>query len=59
MNADLIGLFLKNAIQNAMKDGGNTLVQELAEALNPEQLDYLIKTLAKVRDKKRGTINAR
>lgn len=57
MNQDLAALFLKQALQNAMKEGGNKLFEELSEALDPVQLDYLIRTLTKVRNRKLNVVN--
>lgn len=55
-NSDFAVFFLKNAVSNAMKEGGSQLIEELAQALNVEQLDFLIKKLTKVQNSKKNVV---
>jgi predicted transcriptional regulator len=59
MTNEFLKMFLKNAVDKSIKEGGSTLIQELAEALSAEQIEKLVGLLNEVKKKKSTIIEAK
>lgn len=57
MLRDIAAQYFRMAMMEAMREGSATLVEELSEALTPEQLKWLIERLEGVRKKKQTVID--
>lgn len=51
--------FIAEALNKAMKSGGEAFIESLAESLTTQQLESLQKALTRILDKRKSTIDAK
>lgn len=56
-NSDFVAFALRNMVQNAMRSGGNQFLEDAANLLTVEQLEYLKRIISRVLDKKKNTVD--
>lgn len=56
MNQDFMIMFLKNALQTAMKSGGTTFFDELLDGMQVNQLDWIRSRVERALNKKKTTV---